>query len=191
MYRSRSRVRISPAYGSGNAIRLLVFCFPGCLSLRKHSETWAGRIVSCTTASKCPRNWSRSTSSSVSTFTRSWSVFLDGSNRRRFSSCLRLSRSASRKRLVAATIDHLASFSFCLICEEHHVLKMGLLIPFRPQRSYDKIVLEDLCRRRKLTHEVTLRFPLTSSGTCSGVRGRWQTFARAHHCWDLRRCNYV
>ncbi len=45
------------------------------------------------------------------------------------------SQTAVRKRIVAATIDHLASYSFRLNCEEHHVLKMGLLIPFRLKRS--------------------------------------------------------
>jgi hypothetical protein len=81
-------------------------------------------------------------------------------------------RTAGRKRIVAATIDHLASCSFCLNCEEHHALKMSLLIPFRLKRGYDKMVLEDLSRRRKFTHAVTVRFPLSSS-TRSGVRGRF------------------
>jgi hypothetical protein len=76
-----------------------------------------------------------------------------------FSRALDFRRTAGRKRIVAATLDHLASCSFCLNCEEHHVLKMGLLIPFRLKRSYDKMVLEDLRRRRKFTHEVTVRFP--------------------------------
>src|SRR5450755_4083101 len=90
-------------------------------------------------------------------------------------------RTAGRKRMVAATLAHLASCSFRLNCEEHHVLKMGLLIPFRLKRSYNKMVLEVLYRRRKFTHEVAVRFPVSSSSTRSGVRGRWQTFARAHH----------
>jgi hypothetical protein len=48
---------------------------------------------------------------------------------------------------------------------------VSLLIPFRLKRSYDKIVLEDLCRRRKFTHVVTVRFPISSRSPLSGVCG--------------------
>src|SRR6266478_7897218 len=36
--------------------------FPSCSGFRNHNETCAGCIVSCTTASNCSCNWSRSTS---------------------------------------------------------------------------------------------------------------------------------
>src|SRR5260370_39333707 len=37
-------------------------CVRSCAGGRNHSETCTGCIVSCTTASNCSRNWSRSTS---------------------------------------------------------------------------------------------------------------------------------
>jgi hypothetical protein len=76
-----------------------------------------------------------------------------------FSRTLDFRRTVSRKRIVAATLDHFASCSFCLNCEEHYALNMSLLIPFRLKRGYDKMVLEDRFRRKKLTHAVTVRFP--------------------------------
>src|SRR6266700_1064635 len=50
-----------PSEGTGVALQG-ARCFPPCSDGRNHSETLAGCIVSCTTASNCSRNWSRSTS---------------------------------------------------------------------------------------------------------------------------------
>src|SRR6266487_4130298 len=49
-----------PSEGTGVALQG-ARCFPSCSDGRNHSETLAGCIVSCTTASNCSRNWSRST----------------------------------------------------------------------------------------------------------------------------------
>src|SRR5215831_12201901 len=50
----------SPSEETGG-LALQGFRFSSCAGGRNQSETWEGCIVSCTTANRCSRNWSKST----------------------------------------------------------------------------------------------------------------------------------